>query len=160
MWMGPCGVCIELSKKVRLCDSAFFLRIPWTRMQTAAKDTVQRINEPLMTAHWTMESCHDGSRRLVRHWFKNETADVLYLLRLMCRSEGENRARALLLHRTQKLPISLRSLHSGSLTGTDNVEVHANFHSTGRRDTMLENIVGRMILEPTITAAGWQLLRQ
>ena len=32
--------------------------------------------------------------------------DVLYLLRLVCRSEGESHARALLLQMTQTLPIT------------------------------------------------------
>lgn len=160
MWMRSCAVCTELSKKLRLCDSVFFYRTRWARMGVAAEETVQQALEPVMTAHWTMETCQDGTKRLVRHWFKNDTADVLYLLRLMCRSEGENRARALLLHRMQTLPITLQSLHSGDLNGTGKVEVHANFHSDGRQDAMLESVVRRMSLEPPITDVSWQILTQ
>ena len=97
-----------------------------------------------------------GLRPLARLIDRQPTApdtsptDVLYLLRLVCRSEGENHARALLLQMTQTLPIILQSLHSEDLDATGKVEVRANFHSHGRQDAMLENVVGRMSLEPEI----------
>jgi putative Mg2+ transporter-C (MgtC) family protein len=68
----------------------------------------------------------------------NTAAEGVYLLRLVCRSEGENHARALLLQMTQTLPITLQSLHSEDLNATGKVEVRANFHSAGRQDAMLE----------------------
>jgi len=86
------------------------------------------------------------------------TTEVLYLLRLVCRSEGENHARALLLQMTQTLPITLQSLHSEDLNSTGKVEVRANFHSRGRQDAMLESVVGRMSLEPGISAVSWQVV--
>jgi hypothetical protein len=67
---------------------------------------------------------------------------------------------AMLLHRTQVLPITLQSLHSGDLRGTGKVEVHANFHSNGRRNAMLESALGGMSLEPAIPAMSWQVLAQ
>ena len=76
----------------------------------------------------------------------------------MCRSEGENHARALLLQMTQTLPITLQSLHSEDLDSTGKVEVRANFQSHGRQDAMLENVVGRMSLEPEISAVSWQVV--
>ena len=85
------------------------------------------------------------------------STEIVYSLRLVCRSESENRARALLLHMTQSLPITLQSLHSEDLDATGKVEVRAEFHSKGRQDAMLENVVGRMSLEPEITAASWQV---
>jgi putative Mg2+ transporter-C (MgtC) family protein len=84
--------------------------------------------------------------------------DMLYLLRVVCRSEGESHARALLLQMTQTLPITLQSLHSEDLNSTGKVEVRANFHSHGRQDAMLENVVGRMSLEPEISAVSWQVV--
>jgi hypothetical protein len=36
--------------------------------------------------------------------------------------------------------------------------VRANFHSAGRQDAMLENVVGRMSLEPEISAVSWQVI--
>jgi uncharacterized membrane protein YhiD involved in acid resistance len=60
------------------------------------------------------------------------TTEVLYLLRLVCRSEGENHARALLLQMTQTLPITLQSLHSEDLNSTGKVEVRAITVTAGR----------------------------
>ena len=86
------------------------------------------------------------------------STEVVYSLRLVCRSEAENHARALLLHMTQSLPLTLQSLHSEDLNGTGKVEVRANFQSNGRQDAMLENVVGRMSLEPEITAVSWNVV--
>lgn len=83
---------------------------------------------------------------------------MLYLLRLVCRGEGENHARALLLQMTQTLPITLQSLHIEDLDSTGKVEVRANFHSHGRQDAMLESVVGRMNLEPEISAVSSQVV--
>ena len=38
-----------------------------------AEEAVRQTLEPVVTARWTMETNSDGTRRLVRHWFKNET---------------------------------------------------------------------------------------
>ena len=160
MWTRSCGVCIELLKKLRLCDSSFFLPTRLACREATVEDSVQPMDGPGMTAHWILEISQDGTRRLVRHWFKNETVGVLYLLRLICRSEGENRARALLLRGTQTLPISLQSLHRARLNATGRVEVHANFHTNGRQDAMLEDFIGRISQEPAITAVSWHVLRQ
>ena len=88
------------------------------------------------------------------------TSDIVYTLRLVCRSDAESHARALLLQMTQSLPIILQSLHSEDLNGTGKVEVLALFHSTGRQDAMLEGVVGRLSLEPNVTAASWQVLNR
>ena len=37
-----------------------------------AEETVRQRHEPAVTARWTMETNPDGTRRLVRHWFKSE----------------------------------------------------------------------------------------
>lgn len=85
------------------------------------------------------------------------STEVLYQLRLVCRSQGENHARALLFQMTQSLPLILQSLHSEDTDTTGKVEVRANFHSNSRHDAMLESVVGRMSLEPEITAVSWQV---
>jgi len=88
----------------------------------------------------------------------DNSIELLYMLRLVCRNEGESHARALLLQVTQALPIALQSLQSEDLNGTGKVEVRASFHSHGRQDAALENVVGRMSLEPDITAVSWQVV--
>ena len=37
-----------------------------------AEETFQQTHEPAVTARWTVETNPDGTRRLVRHWFKSE----------------------------------------------------------------------------------------
>lgn len=99
------------------------------------------------------------ARLIDRQPTESETSvDVLCLLRLVCRNEAESHARALLLQMTQTLPITLQSLHSEDLNATGKVEVRATFHSNGRQDAMLENVVGRMSLEPEISAVSWQVV--
>jgi putative Mg2+ transporter-C (MgtC) family protein len=88
------------------------------------------------------------------------STEFVYSLRLVCRSEAENHARALLLRMTQSLPLTLQSLHSEDLDTTGKVEVRAEFHSNGRQDAMLEDVVGRMSLEPEITAVSWHVAGQ
>jgi putative Mg2+ transporter-C (MgtC) family protein len=41
--------------------------------------------------------------------------------------------------------------------GTGSVEVTANFHSVSRNDGTLEQIVGRLSLESSVTAARWRV---
>ena len=38
-----------------------------------ADETVRQTHAPVVTARWAVETDPDGTRRLVRHWFKNET---------------------------------------------------------------------------------------
>jgi putative Mg2+ transporter-C (MgtC) family protein len=85
------------------------------------------------------------------------SSEVLYLLRLVCRAEGESHARALMLQMVQSLPLALQSLHSEDLDATGKVEVRATFHSASRQDAVLESVVGRMSLEPEITAVSWEV---
>lgn len=69
------------------------------------------------------------------------STEICYSLRLLCRSEAENRVRTLLLHMTQALPLALQSLHSEDLDLTGRVEGRAEFHSLPRQDAALENVV-------------------
>jgi len=101
------------------------------------------------------------ARRIDRQPSEPDTSsEVIYTLRLVCRGDAESHARALLLQMTQTLPITLQSLHSEDLNGTAKVQVLATFHSTGRQDAMLESVVGRLSLEPDVTAASWQVLNR
>jgi putative Mg2+ transporter-C (MgtC) family protein len=87
----------------------------------------------------------------------DSSTEVFYLLRVVCRAEAESHARALMLQMVQSLPIAMQSLQSEDLDTTGKVEVRATFHSTGRQDAMLESVVGRMSLEPQISAVSWEV---
>ena len=50
--------------------------IPRTRGSSLCvfmEETVRQTHEPVVTARWTVETNPDGTRRLMRHWFKNKT---------------------------------------------------------------------------------------
>ena len=55
-------------------------------------------------------------------------------------------------------PNYLASLHNEDIDNTGKVEVRANIHSHGRQHAMLENLVGRMSLEPETSAVSWQVV--
>lgn len=59
---------------------------------------------------------------------------------------------------TQTLPLALQAIDSEDLNATGKVEVRATFHSHGRQHAMLENVVGRLCVEPDITAVSWQVV--
>lgn len=53
--------------------------------------------------------------------------------------------------------LSLRRLESTDVEGTGRVEVQASLIASQRSDTALEHIVGRLSLEPAVTAARWRV---
>jgi putative Mg2+ transporter-C (MgtC) family protein len=51
----------------------------------------------------------------------------------------------------------LHGLDSSNIESTDCVRVVAHVTTEGRSDAQLEQIVGRLSLEPTVSAARWNL---
>jgi putative Mg2+ transporter-C (MgtC) family protein len=87
-----------------------------------------------------------------------ETAEVefSYTVNVVCRSAEEARIRALLVEEgfgTDQL--HLRELESADIEGTDKVDVTAVLIAGARYDLALEKIVGRLSLEPSVSAARW-----
>ena len=88
--------------------------------------------------------------------------EVAYLLSVTCRSPDEAHIRALLLQGLAGSALALRRLDStdlegsGRLEGTGRVVVVAFVTASHRVDTDIEKIVGRLSLEPTVSAARWQ----
>ena len=81
--------------------------------------------------------------------------EIGYLISVTCRSPEEAHVRALLL---QGLAggLALRRLDSNDLEGTGRVIVTAFVSAHQRVDADVEKIVGRLSLEPTVSAARWQ----
>lgn len=52
--------------------------------------------------------------------------------------------------------LHLRELESTDIEGSDRVSVTATLTSEKRREIALEYIVGRLSLEPSVTAARWR----
>jgi putative Mg2+ transporter-C (MgtC) family protein len=82
--------------------------------------------------------------------------EVGYLVSVTCRNQDEAHIRALLLQNLAGARLALRRLESNDLNGTGRVAVAALLTAPQRLDTEVEKIVGRLSLEPTISAARWQ----
>ena len=83
--------------------------------------------------------------------------DFHYRVRVVCRSPEEAHVRALLLQGTATGQLSLRQLDSTDLNGSDRVEVNAHLNAQSKCDGILEQVVGRLSLEPTVSAASWRV---
>ncbi len=83
--------------------------------------------------------------------------EINYLVRVICRSPDEAHIRALLLQGVGSGSLSLRRLDSTDLENTGRVEVTAALTAAKRGDNILETIVGRLSLEPTVSAARWSV---
>jgi putative Mg2+ transporter-C (MgtC) family protein len=83
--------------------------------------------------------------------------DIAYRVRVVCRNPDEAHIRALLLQAASTSQLSLRRLESVDLENTDRVEVTAHLTAQARSNTVLEQIVGRLSLEPTVSAASWSM---
>jgi putative Mg2+ transporter-C (MgtC) family protein len=87
-----------------------------------------------------------------------ESAEIetFYLVTIVCRSEAEEKYRALLMQNFSASQLHLRELDSANIEGSDRVEIVAQVTSEKSRELALEHIVGRMSLESGITAARWK----
>jgi len=84
--------------------------------------------------------------------------ETQYSIKVTCRSPDEAHIRALLLQSVTNNPsLTLRRLVSSDVEGTGQVEVVAALTAMQRSDSALEQIVGRLSLEPALTAAGWDV---
>ena len=80
-----------------------------------------------------------------------------YVLHVVCTGEREAQVRALLLQGTSAGSLHLRRLDSANIEGSDRVEVTAVLSAQVRTDNTVEQIVGRLSLEPAVTAARWSI---
>jgi putative Mg2+ transporter-C (MgtC) family protein len=87
-----------------------------------------------------------------------ETAEIetSYIVTVTCRAHEEAQIRALLVQGFGVSDLHLRELESTDIEGTDRVAVNATLTSEKRREIALEYIVGRLSLEPSVTAARWR----
>src|SRR5262249_44416308 len=79
-----------------------------------------------------------------------------YLVSVPCRNPDEAHIRALLLQGLAGCGLTLRRLDSNDLEGSARVVVTAFTTASQRVDAEVEKIVGRLSLEPTVSAARWQ----
>ena len=80
-----------------------------------------------------------------------------YVVNVVCRGDTEAHIRALLLQGLTAGGIRLHRLDSSNIEDSDRVEVVAELSAEHGSDSVLEQIVGRLSLEPTVTAARWSV---
>ena len=98
-------------------------------------------------------------RRLNRRAFTSTDAETHYTVQVTCRAPEEAHIRALLLHALSSGALGLRQINSEDIAGTANVVVTANAMSSVQNNPALEQIVGRLSLEPYVSAAKWRIER-
>ena len=80
-----------------------------------------------------------------------------YVVSVVCQGDTEAHVRALMLQGLTIGGLRLRRLDSVNIEGSDRVEVSAAVTADARADGALEQIVGRLSLEPSVTAARWRV---
>ena len=81
-----------------------------------------------------------------------------YSISVTCRADSEAQVRLLLLQMVSEEQLMLSSLRSEDLEDQIKVMVQARLIShVGRKDQNVEKIVGRVSLEPSVTAVSWRL---
>jgi len=90
----------------------------------------------------------------------NRDVDITYLFRITAKNDQEAHMRALLIQSLATQPLLLKSLKSDDVERTDKVEIQATLSSTGRQNSLLEQIVSRLSLEPSVSGVSWEILAE
>jgi putative Mg2+ transporter-C (MgtC) family protein len=98
-------------------------------------------------------------QRLNRHVLTTTDGETHYAVEVTCKNAEEAHMRSLLLHALSQAGLGLRRIDSADIPDTCKVSVTAQAVATKRNDGALEQIVGRLSLEPTVSAASWQVDR-
>ena len=76
---------------------------------------------------------------------------------MVCRNANDAHVRALLLRGLSRPRLTLRQLDSTDIENAGRVEVNAIVMASSRCDTDLEQTVGRLSLEPSVSVARWRV---
>lgn len=91
-----------------------------------------------------------------RQSLDNAEVETFYLVTVICRADEEEKFRALLLQNFSTGSLHLHELDSANIEGSDRVEIIARVTTDKQRELALEHVVGRLSLEPGVTAARWK----
>lgn len=91
--------------------------------------------------------------------YKNhlESYECPYSLRLVCSHEEESHIRSLLLNMLGNTPLTLTSLSSEDTDYPFKIEVNASLLASHGQRQLLEQIVGRLSLEKSVSAISWKV---
>jgi putative Mg2+ transporter-C (MgtC) family protein len=98
-------------------------------------------------------------QRLNRRALTSSDVETYYSVEITCKGAEEAHMRSLLLHALSHAGLGLRRIDSEDIPDTSKVAVTAQAVAAKRNDSALEQIVGRLSLEPHVTAATWQVDR-
>jgi putative Mg2+ transporter-C (MgtC) family protein len=98
-------------------------------------------------------------RRLNKRTVLSVDAETCYTVTLTCNSIEEAHLRSLLLHALSQAELGLRRIDSADIADTSKVMITAQVLAPKRNDAALEQIVGRISLEPQVSAVAWQVDR-
>jgi putative Mg2+ transporter-C (MgtC) family protein len=96
------------------------------------------------------------AKAINRQPIQDTSADILYILRIICRSNAEQQIRKLFVQEIVHETLLLQSIESEDIQSTDKVEVTAYILSSGRQDAQMEKVVGLLSLEPAVSTASWK----
>ncbi len=81
-----------------------------------------------------------------------------YAVEIVCRASEEARLRTLLMQGLAAGGLHLSGLESETIEQSDRVRIVASLSGQGLTQSALEQIVGRLSLEPAVTAARWRMI--
>jgi putative Mg2+ transporter-C (MgtC) family protein len=81
--------------------------------------------------------------------------EVTYGFELICRPEDEAHMRALMLQAMSRSTLTLTSLRSEDIEGTNKMKVTSRIRGLGRQDEALEQLVVRLCLEAGVSSVSW-----
>lgn len=96
-------------------------------------------------------------RLINRQPFGANEVEQRYRVDVTCRADQEAHVRALLLQGLATSDLRLRDLESEDVDDGRRVAVRASLVSAQRSDTVLEQVVGRLSLEPSVSGARWSV---
>src|SRR5271165_2257756 len=97
--------------------------------------------------------------RLQRRQLIDEHGETHYTVEIACKAVEEAHTRSLLLHALAQAGLGLRRLDSEDIPDSTKVSVTAQAVAPRRNDSALEQVVGRLSLEPHVSGATWQVDR-
>jgi putative Mg2+ transporter-C (MgtC) family protein len=99
-------------------------------------------------------------RRINSGAFSRPDGETYYTVEITSKAVEEAHLRTLLLHSLSQAGLGLRRLDSSDIPDTTKVVVSAQTVAPKRNDAALEQIVGRLSLEPHVSAATWTIDRE
>jgi putative Mg2+ transporter-C (MgtC) family protein len=96
-------------------------------------------------------------QRLNRRALIADNVETHYTVEITCKGTKRAHMRSVLLHELAQAGLGLRRIDSADITDTSKVAVTAQAVAAQRNDAAVEQIVGRLSLEPTVSVATWQV---